>query len=312
MRFSAFSPFKFIEVVDESRKDFVNWFDIFPNGDNRLHCNDTFGVNKPLPYVYKTLRNAIDFQFQSPNNLNLSTEITVKMFDKYGTEVGVDVDLANITPAGWISGNGYEPYIYTAHVSLTTSYNDFYNPVYLRLEADSEMYVTNLFEVHDFLPNHVQIKYGNSENDFGMIFYDTTGEEPISYYYKMFVEAEIVRNPAGEKSTYTSDRGTLQTLRSTPVRGYTINIPAMPEWLMESLTFALNCNELEINKVSCSTEAGLEPDRMSEYFNGYTGTINFTVKNWDYRTEQTILTNYVLVDSQDEAIEDDNAEVIIN
>lgn len=315
MRFSEWNPFRFVEVANSKKKEFVNWFDVFPNGSNRLHCNDSFKPNKSLEYVYKTLRNAIDFQFQSETLYSdFTTELEIKMFDLYGVEVSIDVDFTNITPTGWSSGNGYESYIYNAHVTLTSSYNDFNNPVYIYFKdvADSYPFVSEPFEIHDKLENHIMLKYGHSENDFGMIFYDTTPTEPISYHYKLFVEAELAKNPGGEKSTYTSDRGTLESLRSTPIRSYTVNIPAMPEWLMEKISFICNCDELYVNLVECSTDEGLQYTKLTDYFNGYSGTINLTLVNWDYRDEQTILTSYVLVDSEDEAVIDDNDEVIVN
>lgn len=305
MRFSIWNPLRFVTTL-ENYIPVVDWEDVFPNGDNQLNSatrhRGAYAAKSNL--VFK--RDSIRGQFQSSTLFaDPNSDISFTAISLDGDALNILYNIINITPSSWAAGGSYERYIYEYEIILISSHKSF---LQLRIFDGSNYCISEPFKVLDYLKDFVELEYTNSRNDYGMLF---LGDDDIQYSYKIYVEAVSFPNPSTKKSVYNND-GNEITTRANPVRGLNLIITYIPGFLLEKLDFIFNCDSITINSVSVNAEDGFDKSQLDGVYNGFSGKITLTQNKWDYRDNNTIIPQVLLIDSDNEVLGDEDDEVISN
>lgn len=303
MRFSLWNPIRFVETTD-TYNTYVDWMNIFPNGDNLLSKQTKFHGSNPPVYTPKFTQDTLKGQFQS-ETLYSPGDVTIIAIDKNQNVLNIDFSITNVTPSVWYSGGSYESYIYEYDITLL---DEITTAIQLKFSDDVGFWISEPLEILYVLKNHIRIEYGNSENDYGMIF----DKDGTPYKYTIFLDAKMIPAPKNKKSVYEDVRGLTQIMRSTPKREWEVLIPYIPGYIYEKINFIFSCNIILMNGVSIVSEEGISPEQLAPYYDGFSGKIIVSQNTWDYRENQIIVPEVVLIDSTPEALIDDEDEGVSN
>lgn len=228
----------------------------FPNMDNvtqRVMYID--GVH-PAQWYKEWLHNkAMVLQFEATEEEDTDLTIykyneTTGVFDEDSTATATD-----ITPIGWTGS----PMV--KH-SLTLTEGTYYITTADGLTSD-KFVVVNDARLRKKL---IEIVYGNSDNDYGVIFDEQT-------FRQYFTGQLVIGNPENEISAFESDRGNLVKLQSTPKRIATLNINELHYTYTDHVNLLFSCDSITVNGV---TYQNTEPPTIEPIENS--DIVNVTVK----------------------------------
>lgn len=91
----------------------------------------------------------------------------------------------------------------------------------------------------------LEVDYQNSENDYGMIFFDGVTDK---YEGKILLTGRMLDpQPANDRSVFESDRGMLELLRSTPKRIQQLKISDTHRSMVDQINHIFACDTLRVN-----------------------------------------------------------------
>lgn len=243
------NPIRFYKMSDEP--DFLTRW---PTAYNQQIGNKYIEGYYPATW-YKdfVINQQIDVQFQVPIGQSLTFEIYQLVdgsYTLYDTIVGID-----ITPTNWVSTDIYK-------FTWTPTEAGVY---YFRLNGESVL--SDKFIIHNeekYLRRLVEIEYRNSENDYGMIFYDNELPEidQLLYTGKTYFTGVIDFGGSNEIEGFESDRGGYEKTRSTPINTAALEIVDTPIIYSHVLNLIFSCDHLIINGIQYENEKGIEKDNI--------------------------------------------------
>jgi len=226
-----------------------DWETYFPNNeiiDERVQYNAS--IYPTLHWKDHLINEAITLQFQNPPSLDTSISVT-KPDGTTDVVNGID-----ITPTGWTGDDVYK-YIYTP--TSAGIYQFYFN-------GDTDI-ISRKVLVHDvlkFRKRLVEITYYNTSNDYGMIFYDLAVNK---YIGKTYFTGQLLTYPINnDKSVFTSDRGTLVSLRSTPVKKARLILADIHYSYAYNINMIFSCDRLTINGINYQLEDIPDPEPIEK------------------------------------------------
>jgi hypothetical protein len=222
----------------------ADYQDNWPNMDNAIPGIENIkGVRPTKYYTDWIVGKQMSIQFwvvtEGNENLLLHKMDSTGIFPLYAT-----ISPVEITPLGWISEkiNRYdfmftEPGVYY-----------FINP--------SSGYRSVKFTVHSslkFKERLIQVEYFNSENDYGVVFFDNLTQRYSGLAY--FTGQLILGTPGNTISAFHSDREDVKKLRATPVRMAILRLTDIHYADIDRINQIFSCDNIKVNGVSYQSDA---------------------------------------------------------
>lgn len=116
--------------------------------------------------------------------------------------------------------------------------------------------------VENIIPKRrlIEIDYENSENDYGMIFYDGASNE---YQGKILLTGRLLDpQPGNDRSVFESDRGALELLRSTPKKLYQLKLSDIHRAMVDQINHIFACDTLSINGENYQLSENIEVEQI--------------------------------------------------
>jgi hypothetical protein len=209
----------------------------WPNPDNYIQRTKYIEGITPANYYKDFIINKeITIQLWISEVVNT----TLKLYKPNGTTqilTGVD-----ISPVGWVSETVYK---YSFTPTLEGEY-------YLKNEEteiiSDVIYVQSQLKYKKRL---VYIEYQNSENDYGMVFWDELTEKFKGKTY--FTGRLMWAEPKNEISAFTTDRGNVEILRSTPVRTANLELTEIHFTYIDNINMIFSCDTISVNGMNFQT-----------------------------------------------------------
>lgn len=247
-----------------------DWQTYFPNPDNITHREKWIGNLHPVNYYTDWLINKeISFQFQL--TVPGTEDIEIYKIDSAGAYQLYDtISPVEITPSGWVS------YKVNRYDFTPTEAGVYY------FYSASAGYRSDKFVVVEslkFRKRLLEIVYYNTENDYGMVFFDGVTQRYTGRAY--FTGVLYPETPGNKVSAFVTDRGNLSKQRSTPVKMAMLKIVDIHYAELDRVNLILSCDRLTINGITYQNDEGPE----SEGIDG-TDLVKITVKlsqtNYNY------------------------------
>lgn len=256
--------------------DLPNYATRWPNMDNvSFHHEWQTGVFAAQYYKDFVLNKEIGLQFRVDGISNENIDVyklneASGVFQPYDTLIPED-----ISPLGWL---GYKVNKYTFTPSETGIYYFYFE------EAE---YLSDKFIVHNdvkFLSRLVELKYYNYENDYGMVYWDNdvSKYEGLTYYTGQLLFLET----ANIISQYSSDRGNVEKLRSTPQRSSSLNLTDVHYTSIDNINMIFSNSYTEVNGIPYQS---IEAPSIAKILNS--DLVNISVKL--YQTENDYFTKEI-------------------
>lgn len=133
--------------------------------------------------------------------------------------------------------------------------------IYIKNTTSTLYYSENIKLSQSFSNNH-PLMYNNFENDFGIIFLNSSD---TAWKGKMMVPMRMWEPaPSDERESYLDDSGELVTLRSLPQRKYKFETLPVPSYFAEKIKLIFSCSDLTMNKLSVNAEELPEIEVISQ------------------------------------------------
>lgn len=226
----------------------IDYSTIWPNYENiSQRVNYYVGMNASQYYKDFIINSPISVQFQE---LSLYDRIIyiykynniLEQYQVYGSISGTD-----ITPTGWISSDIYK-YTWTPTESGVYYFN------YLGAGIVSDEIVVHSLEI--LKKQLVQVTYYNSENDYGMVFYDNT---TLNYTGTTYFTGLLQNySPSNQTTAYTNDRGGYEILRASPVHGSVLSLTNIHHSYIENINMIFSCDNVSVNGINYSRDGDIE------------------------------------------------------
>lgn len=258
---SITNPIRFYK--NDNEPDFYTKFPFVDNITQRQKYNP--GVYPSKFYKDFIINQEISFQLQL---IDVSDE-TITLYKPDGTTSNLTP--TNITPSGWTSAE-------VKRYDFTPTQEG----VYYMIFSDPN-YISDKFVVHSklkFREQLIEIQYRNSENDYGLVFYDGSTLKFTGKTY--FTGKGPIPNPGNEISAFVSDRGNLVKLRSTPTRDYILELIDIHYSYIDNINHIFSCDYLLVNGMEVQSSEVLEPERVEDRSDLYNITINISIVNNNY------------------------------
>jgi hypothetical protein len=247
-----------------------DWSSYFPNLDNAYHREMwTPGVNETKYYTDWIINKEMSIQLRV--TVEGTENLTVYQLQSDGSYSAVDTIIpTEITPVGWVSEK-VNRYNYTP-----SSEGVYY------LDSSTAGYRSDKFVVHSslkFKKRLLQISYYNSENDYGMVFFD--GETSRYTGLAYLTGGLYIDTPGNEISAFKTDRGEVDKLRATPTKTALLKIADLHYLDAMRVNMILSCDNITVNGITYQNEEPPEIDSISN-----TDLVNMQVKltqtNYEY------------------------------
>jgi hypothetical protein len=240
--------------------------------DNVDHRNKWIeGINPGSFYKDFLINKQISLQFRILDSGDESIKVyklnSAGTYTLFTTLIAID-----ITPYGWISEdvNRYD---------FTPSLEGVY---YMDFEATgflSDKFIVNSQEI--FTRKLIEIVFYNSENDYGMIFFDESTQKYTGRTY--FTGQLLPGAPGNESSVFNSDRGQITKLRATPIRNAILKICDLHYTYLDNINMIFSCDNILVNGIAYQNADVMEVEDIAK-----SDLKNVTVKlsqvNNDYYT----------------------------
>lgn len=211
----------------------------------------------------------IQFQFTTSSDIG---ETSAYLVDSDGNSTAIT--LTDITPAGWVG----DDVLKGSFVASEGCYH-----VMIVEDIFEDIAISDTFEVSLLTNKDLDITYQNSENDYGMVFFDGATEKFKGNIYVEGQLAELV--PNNEISSYTADRGEVVKLRSTPVVEYNMKIFNINLAYLKMLSTVFSCDTITVNGVGFENSDGISSE-LIEDTDLANATIKLTQKDYNYMWDQ--------------------------
>ena len=271
------TPFKF-HPYNETTGDGVN----FQNTDNtEQHLQDWEGVYpyrwvQPVVKYWYDYSPGIDFMIKIDTGTILLAHATARLVDLEGALV------KTLDKTSWFT-SGADTWIRFYLNDLT-----FDNGCY-RIELQDNgvtVYESEVINVQETIEDCYPFEYSNFENDFGVIFDNSSAEWTGKLMIPMRIFEPVTED---ERETYENDGGGLVTLRAVPKRMVRFESENVPTWFAEKVKIAFSCSELKVNKLDVNSENSPEISLISQSDNmEIQGVIQLTDFSTDYFYEEKI------------------------
>ena len=251
-----------------------DWLTYFPNHDNITHRERWIEGYWNTEYYSDWLINKeISFQFRITVTGTESVEVykyndSTGVYDLYDTIIPTD-----ITPTGWVSEQ-VNRYNFTP--TETGTYY-FY--------SSSAGYTSDKFVVHQSLKLRrrlVEVVYYNSENDYGMVFFDGDTQRYTGRAY--FTGALYPDTPGNEISAFVTDRGEVSKQRATPVKTAILKLIDIHYAELNRANLILSCDNITVNGITYQNENGPEYEQI-EGTDLVKISVKLTQTNYEYFTQ---------------------------
>lgn len=251
------------------------WFDDF---ETKQITVDQYAIGAtvytgvhPINYVPKFPRyTAVPFQVTT--NVDIG-DMSASLVDSDGNKT--TILLTDITPTTWSGDSIYKGNIY---VTSDGSYSvEIVDDIY------EETAYSDTFQIGSLNNDDIEIKYYNSENDFNTIFYDGTS---LNFQSSVYLQGQMIDVDLSQDiSSYETDRGEIQKLRSTPVVNYDLKLYNINIAYSKMVNLIFSCDNLEINGIEFDNSEAPSVERIED-----SDLCNITVKvrqkNYDYFYDQ--------------------------
>lgn len=199
-------------------------------------------VNRPLYLQFETTTSYT-------NRINVykyNTSVEAYQFEQY-------INGTDITPTGWTGGDIYK-YTFTPSSS----------GIYMMTFPDADL-TSDEFYVHDsvILKKYlIQISFYNTENDYGMVFYDETtlNFSGLTYFTGILKNTQ----PGNVTSAYTNDRGGQEVLKKTPMHGAILTLTNVHHTYIENINMIFSCDRITVNGVEYSSKESPEVEEIDK------------------------------------------------
>lgn len=216
-----------------------DWITAFPNYVNITQREENFTGMYPSDFFKDHITNrAIIVQFQTTTSYERIVNVykynqSLETYEFYEALSGTD-----ITPSGWTSGDIYK-------YSFTPTVSGVYKMIYTDADVESDEFVVHSDTT--LKKQLVEVSFYNTENDYGMVFYDgvTNNYTGLVFFTGVFQNFD----PANETSAYTNDRGGTEILKSSPVHGGTLNLEMIHHSYIDNINLIFSCDRLTVNGI---------------------------------------------------------------
>lgn len=242
----------FIPIMNPLRfynpSELPNFSSIWPLMDNtkqRIQYQKGIYAQKHWykPFLINT---AIDLQFA----VNGLSDENITVTEPSGDTVTLIP--TDISPTGW-TGNTVNKYTFTPDQEgvHTMVFNE-------ESQTSDSFYVVSAERYRKRL---IEIQFRNTDNDFGMIFYD---EGSIQYTGKTYFTGIIKPVGGSENSTFETDRGVISKTQATPVRDYQLTLTDIHINYKENIDFIFACDYLLINGQEFQNPSSIDVDEKDK------------------------------------------------
>lgn len=242
------NPLRFYEPAQ-----LPNFLTRFPHMDNVSIKNKWIeGIYPGSFYKDFLINKQISLQFRILDEGDESIKVyklnSVGTYTLYTTLIPID-----ITPDGWISED-VKRYDWTPS-DEGVYYMDFENTGFV-----SDKFIVNLQEI--FIRKLIEIVFYNSENDYGMIFFDESTQKYTGRTY--FTGQLLPGAPGNELSVFPSDRGQLTKLRATPIRNAILKICDIHYAYLDNINMIFSCDNISINGIGYQNADVMEVEDIAK------------------------------------------------
>lgn len=227
--------------------------DYWPNPDNVVIGERSQKALHAIPYVRE---HRLNKQISIQARLDSVDDLTMAVFrESNGTFSQVaTITPTEISPSGWVA---FPVYRYNYTPTVEGRYYFKFNGTLTgnQVKRSDEIFVHSRDK---FLKQMIHIKYWNTENDFGMVFFD--GDTQVYtgnvYYSGQLVPGEVFNDVVA----YKGDPGHPRELRNSVVSGDTIQISDVHWAYKKSMLHIFACDNKIVNGMEYAKDDGIEID----------------------------------------------------
>ena len=243
------NPIRFRELRDQED---------MPELDLMVNRTQYYNGIKPLEYYP-------DWKLDERLIIQLKVDSSYTIVTRIQTPSGLAImTKSDITPAGYDPAYKIWEFRYTLN-EVGEYY--MYTETLAALPSGQYQLVSDTFYARENEQDLVELKYSDSRNRYGGVFYDSTTQiwEGKTYFTGQYFEGE----GTNEQTIYTDDLGSPTKLTSEPQDTVTIALTDVPRRYVKQLNRILSCDTIYINnqRIEVTENFSIDPISRTEGVN---------------------------------------------